>query len=206
MSEKNRLNYTVPYIVFYLAIPFLYLLLGNFPARTGLKNAISFLTMGAYFVMLGQFYLNRSNEMTLKGQKMSTVINLHKVLGYIFIPILLLHPFLIVVPRFFESGVEPIEAFVTILTTFGSKGIVLGISAMVLMILLGITSVLRMKMHIKYTTWRITHGVLSIAFVVLATWHVVDLGRHTDMILASYIIILSAIGVLLLVRTYFADI
>ena len=203
MNEKSRLRYLIPGLILYLIIPFLYLLLGDFPARTVLKEAISFLTIGAFFLMLGQFYLTRINIITLKGQKMSKVINLHKVLGYIFIPVLMLHPFLIVVPRFFESGVEPAEAFTTILTTFGSKGIVIGIIAMVLMILLGITSMLRKKMKMKYTTWRTTHGLLSIAFVILATWHAVNLGRHTDVILSTYMIIMSALGVLLLIRTYF---
>jgi len=193
MNEKSKINFFIPPVVFYFLIPFLYLILGDFPTRTVLKEAISFLTIGAFFLMLGQFYLSRINKITLTGQKMSKVINLHKVLGYILIPILILHPFLIVVPRFFEAGVGPIEAFKTILTTFGSRGIILGLIAMVLMILLGITSILRKKMRIKYTTWRTFHGLLSIAFVILATWHAVNLGRHTDLILSSYMIIMSGL-------------
>jgi len=203
MNEKSRLKYIIPGLVFYIVIPFLYLLLGDFPDRTVLKELISFLTIGAFFLMLGQFYLTRINKVTLKGQKMSKVINLHKVIGYIFIPILILHPFLIVVPRFFEAGVEPMEAFTTILTTFSSKGIIMGIIAMVLMILLGITSILRKKIQLKYTTWRIWHGLLSIAFVILATLHAVNLGRHTDTIMSVYMITMSTIGILLLIRIYF---
>lgn len=203
MNKKSKFNYLIPGVIFYLLIPFLYLILGDFPTRTVLKEAISFLTIGAFFLMLGQFYLSRINKITLTGQNMSGVIKLHKVLGYIFIPILILHPFLIVVPRFFEAGVGPVEAFKTIITTFGSRGIILGISAMVIMVFLEITSMLRKKMRMKYTTWRTFHGFLSIAFVILATWHAVNLGRHTDLILSSYMIIMSAIGVLLLIKTYF---
>ncbi|MBU1044580.1 MAG: ferric reductase-like transmembrane domain-containing protein [Candidatus Omnitrophica bacterium] len=205
MKEKSRLNYLIPWLLFYLVIPFSYLLLGNFPKRTVLKNAISFLTLGAYFIMLGQFYLSRSNVIMLRGQKMSKVFKLHKVLSYIFIPILISHPFLIVVPRFFESGVEPIEAFRTIMTTFGSRGIVLGIFAMVLMLFLGITSIFQKKMQRNYRSWRISHGLLSSVFIVLATWHAVDLGRHTDIILSAYMIILLTGGIFLLIRTYFIE-
>jgi predicted ferric reductase len=152
--------------------------------------------------MLGQFYLTRINKITLKGLKFSKVVNTHKIIGYIFIPVLILHPFLVVVPRFFESGVEPIEAFTTILTSFGTSGIIIGMIAMVLMILLGITSMLRKKMRMKYTTWRFFHGLLSIVFVVLATWHAVDLGRHTDLIMSAYMIFMAASAVFFLLKLY----
>lgn len=202
MNEKSGLNYILPGLLLYLAIPFLYLSLGDFPDRTFLKDAISYLTIGAFFLMLGQFYLSRLNRITLSGQKMSKVINIHKILGYIFIPILFLHPFLIVVPRFFESGVDPLEAFTTILSTFGTKGIITGITAMILMILLGVTSLLRKSLKMKYTTWRTFHGILSVAFIVLATWHAIDLGRHTDSILSSYMVLMAALGILVIAKVY----
>ena len=202
MGEKNKISYLLIGAVFYLLIPFLYLILGDFPERTTLKDSISFLTIGAFFLMLGQFYLSRINRITLKGHKFSGVVNIHKIIGYIFIPVLILHPFLVVVPRYFESGVDPIEAFKTILTTFGSKGIVIGMAAMVLMILLGFTSMLRKKMKMKYSTWRFSHGLLSIAFVVLASWHAIDLGRHTDMVMSIYMILMAATGVFFLLKLY----
>jgi predicted ferric reductase len=202
MKKNKRTPYLVIGSLFFLIIPFLYLLLADFPERTVLKESISFLTIGAFFLMLGQFYLTRINKITLSGNKFSKVINKHKAIGYIFIPILMLHPFLIVVPRFFEAGVTPSDAFKTILTTYESSGLVIGIIAMVVMILLGITSLLRKKMKISYTTWRVSHGLLSILFVILATWHAVDLGRHTDAILSTYMILMSATGIFFLLRLY----
>lgn len=203
MNEKSILRWLVPGGIVYLAVPLLYMLFGNFTGRTVLKEIISLLTMGAFFLMLGQFYLSRINEITLKGQKMSKVVNLHKAIGYIFIPILVLHPFLIVLPRYFEGGAAPLDALTTILTTYGTKGILLGLAAMILMILLGAASMLRKKIPIKYTTWRYIHGLLSTAFVALAVWHAVDLGRHTDLFLSAYMITLSALGAALLARVYF---
>ncbi|MDC7227630.1 MAG: ferric reductase-like transmembrane domain-containing protein [Spirochaetales bacterium] len=205
MTEKSRLRYIIPGVILYLAVPLLYMIFGNFPDRTILKEAVSLLTVGAFFLMLGQFYLTRINKITLKGQKFSRVVILHKVIGYVFIPVLFLHPFLVVFPRYYEGGVDPVNAFKTILTTFGSKGIIMGFAAMALMILIGITSMFRKKMKMKYTTWRYSHGFLSIAFVVLATWHAVDLGRHTDAFLSTYMIGMAAIGIFFLAKLYFVE-
>lgn len=52
-------------------------------------------------------------------------ISIHKWIGYIFIPILIVHPFFIVLPRFFEGGIEPVEAFWVMITTFNSKELLL---------------------------------------------------------------------------------
>ena len=87
-------------------------------------------------------------------------------------------------------------------TTWESPGVVLGIIAWCLMLILGVTSLLRNRLPMKYTTWRAVHGVLAILFVVLATWHAIDLGRHTDRAMSVYMIVLAAGGILLLVKTY----
>ncbi len=203
METKKRTPYLLIGALFYLVIPFLYLFLADFPERTTLKDGISFLTIGAFFLMLGQFYLTRINKVTLKGNKFTKVIGKHKVIGYVFIPVLMLHPFLVVVPRYFEAGVTPYDAFMTMITTFQSSGIIIGLIAMALMVLLGITSMLRKRMKISYRAWRLSHGLLSIIFVILATWHAIDLGRHTDVIMSTYMIIMAATGIFFLLRLYF---
>lgn len=202
MKENFRLHYLIPMAVLYLAVPLLYVYFGDFPSRTALKDTISLVTVGAFFLMLGQFYLSRLNRFTLEGYKMSGVMKLHRIIGYVFIPVLFIHPFLLVVPRYFEAGVDPTEAFRTILTTFGTSGIIMGMVAMVLMIVLGVTSVLRNRLPLTHTTWRAVHGLLSAAFVILATWHAVNMGRHTDTFLSTYMIVASAVGVAFLVRQY----
>jgi len=135
---------------------------------------------------------------------MSRVVKWHKVVGYIFVPVLLLHPFFIVLPRYFESGIEPKDALQTMLTSFESLGVVLGMIAWVLMLLIGLTSMFRKLLPFSYKTWRIIHGVLSIAFVIVATWHALNLGRHTDNAMSVYILIAAGVGVLLLLKTYFS--
>jgi len=172
------------------------------PWRTVLKDSISILAILSFFLMLGQFFLARSNKNILKEFKMSNVLKVHKFIGYVFVPILLVHPFLIVVPRYFESGVSPADAFLTLITTFDSLGVVLGMIAWGLMILIGITSLFRNKLPLSYKAWRVFHGILSISFIALATWHATNLGRHTNIPMSVLMITLAGMGILLLLKTY----
>jgi len=198
MKTYNRLAA----ILFFLAMPLLFWALGDTPRRSFLKESISLLTILGYFLMLGQFFLSRGNKKVLKPHKTGKVLRLHKIIGYIFVSVLLVHPVLIVVPRFFEVGISPSEAFSTILSTWDSQGLILGMIAWSLMLILGITSMFRNKLVMKYTAWRVFHGILSTVFITLATWHAVELGRHTDLPMSLYMGTIAGLGVLLLVRSY----
>ena len=202
MSEYIKKNYLIPATVVFIGLPLLLWAVGDFPRRTVLKESLSLLVILAFCQMLGLFFLARGNTSAVKSLKMKTVVTFHKIIGYLCVAVLLLHPIFIVIPRYFEAGVAPGEAFLTMLTTFESRGIVLGLIAWCLMLLLGITSLLRNRLPMKYTTWRIFHGLLSIVFIVLAGWHAIDLGRHTDLAMSIYIVMLAAGGILLLLKTY----
>lgn len=189
-------------LLVFIALPLLIWALGDLPRRTFLKEAISLLTIISFFMMLLQFFLSRGNGKILKNHRKGKVVQLHKIIGYVFVSFLLLHPFLIVVPRYFEAGIEPGEAFTTMLTTWSSRGIILGLSAWCLMLVLGLSSIFRKLLGMKYTTWRVFHGILSMVFIVLATWHATDLGRHTDLPMSVYMIALGGLGVFQLLRVY----
>ena len=132
---------------------------------------------------------------------MSKVIKYHKIIGYTFVLILFFHPLYLVVPRFFEAGVSPVDAFITIISTL-NQGVVLGIIAWCLMLALGITSLARKKLPMKYKTWRVFHGILAMLFISIAAWHVIDLGRHSNLTMSILISMLTAGGILLLLKTY----
>lgn len=190
-------------ILLFIALPLLIWALGDVPRRNFLKEVISLLTIISFFMMLLQFFLSRGNKNILKENRTGKVVKLHKIIAYVFVGILLLHPFLIVLPRYFEAGIDTGEAFTTMLTTFDSRGIILGLSAWGLMLVLGLSSIFHNRLGMKYTSWRVFHGVLSIVFISLATWHATDLGRHTDLPMSVYMIALAALGVILLLRIYF---
>jgi len=130
------------------------------------------------------------------------VVKWHKVLGYVFLSILLLHPFLIVLPRYFEAGITPEDAFSELLANFNQQGLMLGLTTWILMIIIGLTSLLRNNLPFTYKTWRVIHGYLSIAFIVTASLHVVNMGRHINNPMAWLIAVLSISGVAMLLKTY----
>lgn len=189
-------------LLLFPGLPSLLYALGNHPGRSTLKEALSILTLLAFCFMILQFFLARSNHSMLSDFKMGRIVKLHKIIGYIFTCVLLVHPFLLVIPRYFEAGVDPLDAFLTIVTTWETPGLVVGIIAWFFMVILGLTSLFRKRLSISYKVWRVFHGILAIAFIVLSTWHVIDLGRHTTLPLAIYIIFTATIGVLLLLKKY----
>lgn len=198
----NKYN-LLPKIIVFIGLPILFWAIGDFPRRTTLKETFSLLTLLAFSLMIGQFFLTRGYRAIHRELKMSNLNRIHKAIGYIFMFVLFIHPFLIVVPRYFESGVEPLDAFWTIVTSFNSLGIVLGLIAWVLMLTIGITSIIRNKLSMSYKTWRLIHGILSILFITSATWHATNLGRHTNFATSLFIITITSSGLLLLLRTYF---
>lgn len=199
MMKSYRLIFVIGVLI---GLPLLFWAMGDFSRRSILKESISLITLISFTMMIGQFYLSRSSRKILNLPGMGKVIKFHKILGYIFVGVLLIHPFLIVFPRYFEASVEPIEAFTTILTTFDSPGVILGIIAWSLMLIIGITSFFRNSLPMNYINWRLLHGILSLVFIIVASWHAIDLGRHTNLSMSILIIILSAGGVQLLLKTY----
>ena len=202
MSEYPQKNYLIQATTIFIGLPLLLWALGDFPRRTVLKESFSILFILAFCQMLGQFFLSRSNKSAVKSFRMSKVLKYHKIIGYICGVVFIFHPFLLVVPRYFESGIAPMEAFITIITTLESRGIVLGIIAWCLMLILGILSLIRNRLPIKYTSWRFLHGILAMVILAVVTFHVIDLGRHADLAMSIYFIILAVSGELLLLKTY----
>jgi predicted ferric reductase len=192
-------------ILAFAGMPMLIWAMGNLPARAMLKETLSVITVLAFFQMIGQFFWARTNRYALKNLKMSQLIKYHKFIGYTFALALLLHPVLLVIPRFFEAGISPTDAFLTTITTFTIRGVVLGIIAWCLLLILGITSFTRRKLPMTYKTWRVFHGILAGLFAAVAAWHVIDLGRHSSFAMSALIICLTAFGVLLLVKTYTSE-
>ena len=188
-------------LLVFAGIPLLIWAMGNLSERTLLKESLSIMTILAFCQMIGQFFWARTNRCVVDTLKMNRVIKYHKIIGYTFVAILLLHPLLLVLQKFFESGVSPVDAFITIISTM-NQGVLLGIIAWCLMLTLAITSLARKRLPMKYTTWRFFHGSLAILFICIATYHVIDLGRHASLAMATFLVILTASGVLLLLRSY----
>ena len=140
--------------------------------------------------------------------KASQVQRVHKAIAYSAVGVILAHPFLIVLPRYFEASVRPWDAFVTMLTTFTSLGIWLGLTAWLLLLVLAVTAFSRGRLIPRFTTqyrgWRYFHGALAVSFTILALWHSIALGRHTDLAMSVFFVTLALLGFALLARLYWA--
>jgi len=185
----------------FTGMPLLIWAMGNFPERSVLKEFLSFMTILAFCQLIGQFFWARTNRSVVATLKMSKVVKYHKIIGYTVVTIMLFHPLFRVVPRFFESGVSPVDAFITLITTM-NLGVVFGIIAWCLMLVLGITAFAREKLPMKYKTWRVFHGILALLFIAFATWHAIDLGRHFNLAMSILITLLTTGGILLVLKTY----
>jgi predicted ferric reductase len=202
MENRLKIYNRITVIAVFVALPVLIYTTGSFPRRTLLKETISLLTILAFFVMLVQFYLSRANSKLLKAHKMGKVIKWHKVLGYVFVGILLVHPFLIVLPRYFEAGVGVNDAFFELLSNFNQQGLLLGLIAWIVMFILGLMAIFRSRLPFAYTIWRVIHGYLSIVFVLIATLHVIAMGRHMNQVMIGLISTLAFVGVFMLLKKY----
>lgn len=190
-------------LLFLIIIPMLAVgITDNFMERSSLKEVLSIVSILAFFQLIGQFFWARTNRSAVKQLTMSRVLKYHKFIGYTFVVIMFFHPLYVVLPRFFEAGVSPVDAFITMITTMNT-GIVLGIIAWCLMLALGITSLIRNKLPMNYKSWRLLHGILAILFVSTAVWHAIDLGRHASLTMSMLFCLLTAGGFLLLLKSYF---
>lgn len=202
MNSDIQKYHLIAAVLVFVILPVMFFSLGEFPKRSLLKESISIFTVLAFSLMLGQFFLARSNQYFIGAFKFSKVLSVHKFIGYSVVGIFLVHPFLIVLPRFYEAGISPFNALITILTTFDSLGVILGLISWSLMLLIGITSLLRDKLGMSYNTWKLFHGILSILFIATASWHAIELGRHADEIISIFIIFLASTGSVILIKQY----
>lgn len=175
--------------------------MGNFPDRSLLKEVLSVVTILGLYQLIGQFYWARTNRSAVRDLTMVKVLSYHKFIGYMFISVMIFHPLYVVIPRFFEAGVSPVDAFITMLTTL-NLGVVLGLIAWCLMLLLAVTSLVRNKLPMKYKSWRVLHTILAILFIAIAVWHAIDLGRHSSLVMSIVLSLLTAGGIVILLKTY----
>jgi len=193
-------------IILFIGMPIFFYATGGFPRRTLLKETISLLTIVSLCLVLTQFFLTRSGNSLLLRHNMAKVIKVHKIIGYVFLCIFLVHPFLIVLPRYFEAGAEPLDSLITILSTYNNVGVLNGIFAWCLMLTLLSTALLRKRMPLTYKNWTAVHKWLSIAFIIFACWHAIDLGRHTNGGLSAYVVVLTLCGIFLPIKDHIVQI
>jgi predicted ferric reductase len=168
----------------------------SFPERQLFMRAISSMTIFAFFLLAGQFYCSRRLNEDAPAIAMFSFFKFHNLIGYVCLAVFLLHPFFLVLPKFFDSGIGPAEAFVTMVTTFSSPGIILGITSWILLLIIGLSSYFKSVLPIKYILWRKIHTALASVFIVTAASHVLALSRHANLSVSLFTLALCSCSIL----------
>jgi predicted ferric reductase len=136
---------------------------------------VTILSMGGFSMMLGQFLLSGRMGSLSSKTGVDNGMLLHRKVGEYLALLFFLHPFLIVLPRFWISSNFAIDDMISVFTENLTLN---GFYAWALMIVWVLMSMFKEKIGMPYEAWRITHGIGAIVIVILATDHVITIGRH----------------------------
>ncbi len=206
--ERGHRSLPLPWLaLFYTSLVLLPYLLGSrsdaLPYRNVYTEAVTILSMGGMAMLLLQFVLSgRLRQFTLRiGADRSLWI--HRKVGEALAIVFFLHPLLIVLPRVWVSGRYAPE---DLLLSFTAPLTNTGFYAWSLLIVWVLMAMFRDRIGMRYEAWRLSHGLGAVAIAVLATDHVITVGRHgyhpADHWLDTVWIALCAVAVAALVWTY----
>ncbi|WP_415230122.1 ferric reductase-like transmembrane domain-containing protein [Psychromonas sp.] len=137
-----------------------------------LLSLINILAMMAFFI---QFPLSSRIKQLPLFANIDWSMNQHKQIGKWLGIIFLLHPMLILAPRFFVSFDDGV---ISLIKTLTAPQMLTAIIAWVLLILWVLLSIYKDKLPMRYETWRLTHLLGFVAITILATLHITSVGRH----------------------------
>lgn len=162
-------------------------------------SMINLLAMMAFFV---QFPLGSRLKQIPIFANIDWSISKHKKVGQWLGAIFLLHPLLILAPRFLVSFDD---ALISIIETITSPQMLTGVIAWCLMIVWILTSIFKNRLPMRYETWRFTHVIGFVAIAILATLHVTSIGSHGQFQTQYNLVwwILCSLSVLMVAYNYF---
>ncbi len=185
------------FLLFFAGVPVLLAVSQDVPTQNALQLATALVSVSAFGLMLGLFWLSRLMPKNTTNMKFAATVRWHKYIGYAAGLFFLVHPFLMIIRRFWAQESNPVDNLVLMIK---SPVMLTGIIAWFLMIVLVVLAFIRKQM--KYQTFRIIHGILSLAFVVFGTWHAVRVGRHSTEAMSAFWIALAAAAALALIASY----
>ncbi len=174
----------------------------NVTYRGWYTELVTILSMAGLAMMLTQFALSGRLDRVSSRTGVDNGLLVHRKAGEILALFFLLHPFLIVAPRFWISGAFAID---DLLLVFSESLTATGLYAWSLLIIWVLMSMFRDKLGMSYEAWRLSHGIGAVAIIILATDHVVTVGRHGhyEEWLDWFWIVLCAVAVAAVVNSYF---
>ncbi|VGO20323.1 hypothetical protein SCARR_02385 [Pontiella sulfatireligans] len=185
------------FLLFFALVPVLLAIAQDVPTQSTLQLTVALASVGTFGLMLGLFWLSRLMPDNTVKMKYSSSMRWHKYIGYVAGLFFLVHPFLMIVRRFWVQESLPMDNLVLMVK---SPLMLTGIMAWFLMIVLVVLAFFRKKFPAK--VFRYVHGALSISFVGFATLHVLKVGRHSNQAMSAFWIALAGVAVVSLLVSY----
>lgn len=165
-------------IVIYMAIalvPYLFSVTQGLQQRGLFETLVSALSIAGLTALLAQYALSGRLQSVTQYAGIDNGMRIHRRAGELIALFFFLHPFLIVLPRFWIAPQLAVDDLWLMLTSSESAT---GVFAWALMGFWVMFAILRDKLPITYEAWRISHGIGLVAVAILATHHAVTVGRH----------------------------
>lgn len=174
------------YFVVFGGMPVLFAFTQDVPMKSGWQQIALAASLGGFGLLLGLFWLSRLLPRGVSGMKRVSTMRWHKSIGYVFGLIMLAHPVLLIARRFQVKESNPLDNLRLLIESPMMRS---GIVAWCLLLAIIITALFRKRVPAR--GFRIVHGLLSVGFVFFAGKHVVQVGRHSDLLMSVFWIVLA---------------
>jgi len=160
-------------VIYLLAVvaPLFLMLVGDAPPSRGwlVDTSVAFGFIG--LAMLGlQFALTARFNTVDASYGLDVVLRFHREISYVALAMILMHPVLLFID-------EPARLALLNVIEAGWQARA-GVAAVVLLLVLIVLSVWRRPLRLPYEVWRFTHGLLALAIVGTALWHIGLVGYY----------------------------
>jgi predicted ferric reductase len=183
-------------LLLYLVLAMLPLLLGSVLRPAG-ASASFMINLSAGLGYVGFAVMALELTLVSRVQRASSVFGLdvlqqfHKEIGIAAFGLVIAHPLLLLLSGY--------PARILLLSRSVPWSVALGTLALVLLALLIALSIWRKRLRLRYEVWQASHGMLTIALILMAGIHVAAVGRYVHM---APMAILWACYLLLLIRFF----
>jgi predicted ferric reductase len=176
--------------------------LGEPPSRNVWRELSGGLVMVAYAMTLMQFMLSGRFAWLSGRIGIDRSMRFHKVTAWVILAIVVAHPLLYAVPRLVP---DPMDALDALRRMFASERLRSGVVAWWLMIAIVLLAALRdrLRLRMRYETWRLSHGLAALAIAGFGTHHTLAVGTYSsEPWLAAFWIVATALAMLALLHVY----
>jgi predicted ferric reductase len=159
-----------------ILIPWTFSYIEGLAIRGWYEELVTLLSISGLSMMLCQFtLLNTRVDGVNSLVGVDNSMRVHNKAGEILAILFFLHPFMILLPRFWVS---PSNAWENLWAMFISPESATGFYAWSLLIVLVLMAIKKKAIGMSYEAWRYTHSFGFVTVLILATHHAVTVGRH----------------------------